>query len=363
MNNSVNNILNNKKKNISNDSGNPLNYSGVIFFIFLLVAGLLVYTFYNYYASSSLMAGYSYRSKDLDNMENLFESEGITKEECIRQCQNDYLCNGVTYDASLNHCYGTRDGKLRSDDSHLFAWVKDNQVVVQEDDNILVPWTNTQYKVQHRNIPQPVFPGQYAFNFWFRIDDWYHNYTFWRGIMYQGTSIENQLYATSWREVLNKIPKQRMGIWLAPYTNNIRVVIGTNVPYDKKSGEDHPVNQLCKDKSCYVATADRPDRYYYDLEQFDIKDIDIGIHNMMTVIVEEQSIKVYLNGKLVKNIYLDGMPTSTTNDLYIMHNKSYQGVFQYLRYWEKPINAKQIRDLYKDEIFKVSNKEKVEQND
>ena len=111
--------------NNNNNNGNPLKYRGILFFIFLLVIGLSGYTFYKYFYSSVMMQGYSYLSDDLKNVEYIFQNEGISKDSCLNDCKKDYLCKGLTYDASHNKCYGLRNGKLRSDDPHIFAWVKD----------------------------------------------------------------------------------------------------------------------------------------------------------------------------------------------------------------------------------------------
>lgn len=347
--------MSNRINSVYNNRGNPLQYRGILFFIFLLVIGLSAYTFYKYFYSSVMLQGYSYLSDDLKNIEYIFENEGMSKDECLNDCQKDYLCSGLTYDATHNICYGLREGKLRSDDSHIFAWVKDkSKTEFEDDDNKLISWTKEFKQIPYRKIPLPTFVNKYAINFWFRVDDWYHNYALWRNIIYQGGKLEkNELLAARWSDIITNISKQRFGVWLAPYTNNVRVTIGTKIPYNIGGSDEHPANQICSNKQCYVKAGETSGDKYYDLEYMDIKNIEVDVPVMISLVFEGQSISIYHNGKLRQNLYLSGEPVPLNADYYIKHNKSYAGPFINLRVWDHPISSAQINNIYKKELKEI----------
>lgn len=355
--NSQNNSITNRNTSAQNNDSNPLKYSGLLFFIFLLVCGLLGYTIYHHYQGSFLMEGHSYLSKDIKSLDYLFEHKESSKEKCVEDCKSDYLCHGVTFDASQNICYGVRDGRVREDETYLYAWEKEKDGKVSED-NLILSWTNGTKKINHRQLPVPPFIGHYGLNFWFKIEDWYYNHTFWRGIIYQGSEIkENSLQATTWSEVTNKIPKQRFGVWLAPYTNNIRIVIGTNVPYNTGAALDHPKNQICTGKNCTMDIGQpQTDSVYFDLEHVDIKDVGVNTNIMISLVLDDGGLSVYYNGKLRHNIFLDGRPVPFNLDCYIKPDKSYKGTFQMFRFFPKVIDSNQIAKLYTDEISKLHDK-------
>jgi hypothetical protein len=336
--------------------GNPLKYIGLLFFIFLVLVGYGGYTFYNYFTSSVMMQGYSFLSDDLKNMEYLFENKDITKEDCLKECKTDYLCSGVTYDASTNACYGVKNGKLRTDDNHIYAWAKDRSYLsMKNDDNILVSWTKDYQKLLRRQLPTPIFLNKFSVSFWFQIDNWYTNYAVWRNIFHHGSQPEENMHLTTWGDVITKIPKQRLGLWLAPYTNNIRCVVGTKIPFDLSSSTEHPGNQLCKGKNCYIKAHHTDTKTYYDLEFKDIINVDIGIPNMITIVIYDKSFNIYLNGKLVHNINLDGEPLPLNNDCFIKSPKSFDGHFMNFRYWDTSLTSGNVQQLYTDELKNINN--------
>jgi hypothetical protein len=353
--------MSNNINDIINDT--PFKYKGIVFFVFLLAVGVAGYTFYNYYVSSMLIAGYSYLSEDLKNIDYLFEHSGSTKEECLTMCQKDFLCKGLTFDASLNKCYGLRSGKLRSDEPHIYAWVKDISNNTDKD-NLILNWTKEYKVISHRMIPVSPLINVYALNFWITVDDWYQNYGLWRNIIYQGSELtEKYLNTSNWGDVTNKISKQKFGVWLAPYSNNIRIVIGTKIPYNNKYIAEHPANEVCKSKKCPPNNGEISERSYYDLEYIDIKNINIGEPVMISIVLENRALGIYHNGKLTNNIILDGTPVPLNSDCYIKLDKSFTGSFMYFRVWANKISSHKIQELYNTELKDIkTNKDIVLKN-
>lgn len=333
------------------DDNNPLNYAGLIFVIFIIVVTYMGYTFYNYYSHNIMQQGYSYYNKDLSNVEYLFENKGTSKEDCIKDCQGDYLCTGVTYDATSNVCYGMRDGILRSDDNHIYAWSKKNSKQLY-DDNVIIYWTKEPQVIQRRQVPIAPFPNRTSFTFWFQIDNWHHNYASWRSLIYQGTEPkQSTVHIPSWGDLMTNIPKQRFGVWIAPFTNNLRFVVGTKIPYNTKGASMHPSNQICKGNNCYVNT--EPDDFYYELEFKDVKNIKLNELIMVAIVMDNKSYNIYIDGKLIHNIHLRGEPVPINENCYIKPEKSYQGHFLNFRVWDKALTSGAVNDLYNSELKDV----------
>lgn len=354
-----NNIKSNNIKsyntNYNNSDGSLFKYKGVVFFIFLLIVGFAGYTFYTYFTSSMLMVGHSYLSEDLKNIEYLFENDGYTKEKCLDNCQKDFLCHGLTFDASTNKCYGVRSGKLRTDEPHIYAWVKNlSKLEEANKDNMILSLTKESKILSYRMLPISPLGNVYTLSFWIIIDDWYQNYTLWRNIIYQGSELnETYLKTANWGEVVNKIPKQKFGVWLAPYNNNVRIVIGTKIPYDNGHTTEHPVNQICKGKNCFVKTGETTDRFYYDLEYVDLKDINVGEPVMIAIELDNRSLSIYHNGKLRHNILLNGTPVPINGDCYIKLDKTYAGSFMYFHFWTNKVSSYKIQELYNTELSDI----------
>ena len=149
---------------------------------------------------------------------------------------------------------------------------------------------------------------------------------------------------------MSTVPKQRFGVWIAPFTNNLRFVVGTKIAYNTNGASLHPSNQICRGKDCYVKVNDSPDEYYYELEYKDVKNIDLNELVMVGIVMDDSSFNIYINGKLKHNILLKGEPVPINEDCYIKQNKSYEGHFLNFRVWDKALSSGAMQELYNQEI-------------
>ena len=66
------------------------------------------------------------------------------------------------------------------------------------------------------------------------------------------------------------------------------------------------------------------------------------------MVMNEKSLEVYVNGRLVDTISLFGYPLPANGNLHITPNgKGYPGKLAYVQYFNTPIGAQRINRLYK----------------
>lgn len=302
----------------------------MLLIIIILFCCYVFYALYYYYSSGVNLQGYSYMGID----GRLFYDTNINIDDCVEKCSNMPNCKGITYDSSQNSCFGSSNGKLRSDDSHIYAWVKNEEVKTTE--NIVVSNTST-YTVIPPNKLNIAFPKLASINLWLNIDDWYRNYKKWKCVMFQGDEYTGDFNFSKWSDVTGHV-KQKYGVWLSPYTNNLRVCVGVKkykntcpIPVDYTE-----IGQTCNELS----------EMYTDYEFVDIKNIGVNKNVMITIVIDGNNLKVYYNGNLMKDLVMSGDIDNLMGSLYVKKEMSFGGSILNMEYWNKTLEVKKIHELY-----------------
>ena len=143
-----------------------------------------------------------------------------------------------------------------------------------------------------------------------------------------------------WRDLIERYPYQSPGVWLHPFVNNLRIVFTTNSKDNYQryindlshAAKGNPANQEVKpvnispddhaalksfpsESSCGVGTVPLTNFYYR--ESFDVLNIPINNEFHLAIIVNNQSVEVYVNAELKQTIKLFGNPTFNQGDLHI----------------------------------------------
>ena len=379
----------NKVSNISNKSSSyehgkfknntePGNiFSNVYLVLFVLsislaCIGYVVYYYMNTSSTFTIVGNSSYYGNDITNYEPLFKETAKTINDCINICTENIICDGITYNTDTQTCTGTKNGLLRNESQSYSAWVKTPNLKITSIDNnffktILVGYTNTKKNINGETIQNPYQVGFFAYSFNITIFDFHAHYGSWRHIFHKGTPITDGTIVNyqSWENLIKDFPQQSIGVWLAPFTNNIRIAVTTtslantnngsyaqafieecdsitgdcyitDMPngkwFDKKKrGDDSTANQQL---NTYVEFFD------YDLQNFPInKQINITI-NFLGNIAE-----VYFDGKIVKVVKLDGTPSINNGSLYVMNDTTFRGEISNLLYYPNFLTITDVNNI------------------
>lgn len=346
---------------------------GLILIIALLFIGYVIYNTYLSSVESQIQSNSSFYGKDITLYEPLFKLNTNSITDCIDICNQDITCDGLTYNNDTQTCTGTKNGLIRNETSSYSAWIKpvsntDKRTIRNKDFSkaILVGYTKTPRIIKGMNIPNPFMLGYMCFSFNLTIYDFYKNYGYWRHIMHKGTPIEtgNILSYQSWENLIKDIPNQSVGIWLAPFTNNLRIAITTTSLANRNAGSypDAFVEKCNNQGECYIT--DMPSGKWVDnskmgdgsvdktrLESYveyfdqDLQNIPINTQLNITINLRNRDVEVYFNGKIVKIAQLDGTPNNDKSNLYILNEKSVNCEMSNLIYYPDALSLEDIKNV------------------
>lgn len=232
-------------------TGNPY----VIAVIISIALAFFIYVVYNNYSKSDgLFNARTYYGKDISKYEPLFKLETDNKDECIKRCDNDPMCDGVTIDIENEKCMGTKDGVIRSDTDSYQAWIKPvSNKSKDKFKTLLIGMVDSDETklIKNIEITKPYFPSRFMYLFNININNWYSGFKYWKHIWHKGSdiTIENMM---QWDEIERAVPEQLPGIWLAPYTNNLRIAFTVSQNNYNANYPEHAFQQICKGINCEI---------------------------------------------------------------------------------------------------------------
>jgi hypothetical protein len=359
----------------NNDTGATNPFQRPIFLIVLMVISLsfIVYAIYYYMKKdSTLNIGYSFYGKDMSNYIPLFNIKTEKIDDCIKRCSKDPVCKGMTYQTDTQKCLGSTEGRLRKEEENYTAWVKptDTRKIVLKD-KIILGYASQQTYVKASDIEPPLNPHHFCFGMTLTINDFYENYGKWRHILHKGTRLFNpdtvglKINYQNWENIATNYPDQCIGIWLSPFTNNLRIAITTiSIEGQPIKDDVHAYIQQCNDltNECYntgnrnqninnhltdgsVPRTQRTKNVEY--VESDIKNIPINKPTNIIVNVKGKIVEIYINYKLSKIYQLSGYPDFNNEDLYVMNPLTFKGEIRNMVYLPMSADQKQINDLEK----------------
>jgi hypothetical protein len=339
----------------------------LILVIALVFLGYVVYKYFNESIDNLIQNNSSYYGKNILLYEPLFQETTNTINECIEMCNNDIICDGITYNNDTQICSGTKNGQIRNETSTYSAWIKPvNNTIIKYTDfkkAILVGYTKTSRVISGIKITNPYLLGHFCYSFNLTIYDFYKNYGYWRHIFHKGTDITtgSTLSYQSWENLVKDIPNQVIGVWLAPFTNNLRIAVSTTSLSNRGYGSytDAFVEKCSEDGKCFIT--DMPGSKWADtskagdgsnpktkleqnIEYFDqdLQNIPINSQVNITINFRNNIIEVYFNGKIVKITQLDGTPNADKTNLYVMNEKTANCEISNLLYYPEAVKIKDV---------------------
>jgi len=347
-----------------------------------LIAGIMIialcfvgYAIYYYLTKNNILdilSNSSYYGSDIANYQPLFQNTVKNINDCINDCNSDITCDGITYNSNTQECLGTKNGQIRNENSNYSAWVKPPNKKIETLNKdftkaVIVGYTKTMTVVDGKKIQNPYLLGNFAYSFNLSIYDFYKNYGSWRHIFHKGTPINTGtiLNYQSWENLIIDYPNQSIGVWLAPFTNNLRVAVTTTSLADTSYGSyPDAFVQKCDNMSnnCYIT--DTPNgkwtdtsrsgdgsnpktrlSTYIEFFEHDIQNIPLNKQVNITLNFRGRDAEVYYDGKIVKIIRLDGIPSINKESLYVMNDTTFGGEINNLIYHPEAVLLGDIQSI------------------
>lgn len=342
----------------------------LVLVIALLFIGYAAYVYFYETSSNIIKANSSYYGQDIALYEPIFQQTTNTVTDCVNLCNNDLTCDGITYNNDTQTCMGTKNGKIRNETATYSAWVKPvtttNKITTDFTKSILLGYTKSSRQISGNKISNPFMLGNFCYSFNLTIYDFYQNYGYWRHIFHKGTDIGSgtTLSYQSWENLVKDIPNQVIGVWLAPFSNNLRIAVSTTSISNRAYGSyaDAFVEKCNDSGNCFIT--DMPSGKWADtskagdgsnpktkldsyVEYFDQDLQNIPINSQVNIIINfrNTNAEVYFNGKIVKITQLDGTPNSDKSNLFVLNDKTVNCEISNLLYYPNAVsieNTKQI---------------------
>jgi hypothetical protein len=341
-----------QNKSVSNSDtnlDNPFNNPIMLWSLVIISVGFMIYGLYYYYrTTSTIQPAKSYYGDDLLNYSPVFKLNTEQIEPCIKRCEADPLCDGITFNRDELTCVGTKRGILRDDDTSLSAWVKP---VTDKDSNknnksiILVGLAKESVAISADKISYPGNPYEFNWSIYLYLNDHIANHGSWRHILHKGSELTDQIDTPNWEDILAQFPDQSVGIWMAPFNNNLRIALTTITNrIQNTSSEQHAY------KHAYAGEHDpvkswSPSAYEKNIEFFDIYQFPVKKLKHLSVNVLTDTVEVYIDGMIYKVFSLVGKPEFNRGNLYVMKPKTVDGYIQKLSYAPAALKINDVRAL------------------
>ena len=344
----------------------------IIVFIGVCFIGIAIYYYVNKTADKlKILSNSTYNGADSTLYVPIFQENAKTVNDCINICNADLTCDGITYNSKTKACVGTKNGTVRQDASNYSAWVKPKTALKSDikrnfSKAVLVGYTKTSKNIDTQTIQNPYMIGYFCYSFNLTIYDFYNNYGNWRHIFHKGTEIATGSVLTyqSWENLVLDFPLQSIGVWLAPFTNNLRIAVTTtSLGNRNKDTYAHAFVDKCNsDGICYItdtpggkwshrekvgdgSTEKLKINTYVEYFDHDLQNIPINKQVNITINFRGRDVEIYLNGKIVKIARLDGVAVTNKSSLYVMNDKTFNGEINNLLMYPDVVKMQDIQDI------------------
>jgi hypothetical protein len=412
--NKLNKLIKNQYVSKTDKPKTPLNRKSLLFILIsILICGIVVmYFIFGKTDNETYKVGFSYSPRDITNIETNPPIDKMVNNvnKCIEECNLNGNCNGVTFNKDTYKCIGYNDGVLMKNSPNMLAWAKDKEDHAKESKSILLHKTFQQTSIKAFKMAFPY--GVYDFNFSFKIHilDWYNSsHGYWKCVFFKGRTdlLDNKFNkinkTQNWEDIIQQLPEQCIGVWLAPYTNNLRICVTTERTESTKKTYPEPHQQICHHKVC-INTSDvnidelesNPDysghytkfKNIFDthekstngvnknnnknqgynvlkttktteeennkvdilMEYYDILNVPLDDVFFISVNIDKNIMEIYVDGKLNFIINLEGLPLFNKDNLNVKNETCYNGYLYNINYIPSAISFKDIKKIYKLKI-------------
>jgi hypothetical protein len=402
---------NKNSKSNNNNNKSSINRPVLLILLGLIIIGGIVLSAFVFYREDkeTYNVGFTYLDKDTTNLDvnpPIDKTVGNIN-ECIDACNLDGNCSGLTFNKDTYKCTGLKDGILVKTTPNMYAWEKPKDKKTKESQIILLTKTYQQTIVDAGRMPFPYEVYNLNFSFWLKIIDWYNStHSYWKCVFFKSptqhlNNKNNEIIKTSnWEDIVDQLPKQCIGVWLAPFTNNLRICVSTEKEKTKTISFPHPNKQICTSNSClytndlsikhvdgenykehielmnkyldenknknkegkqnikpktqgYIVIEPVMDNAEDDakkeklMEHYDILNIPIGEPIFISVNINKTIMELYINNKLNYIVNLEGKPICNSSKLNVKNEPTFNGNLYNISYLPYFASFKEIQNMYK----------------
>lgn len=328
----------------------PFENPVLLTFILLITFGFIAYGLYKYYKSDTeYNQGQTFYGTDVLAYEPLFTLDTDKIDKCVDRCQKDSMCAGITFNSDTLTCSGTEEGRLRDDDTNYVSWVKPKSMSgltsgffkKASTNKPLLGYANSFMTIKDTEFARPPFNSRFNFSLFLYLNDFYEGHGKWRNIMCKGTTWPSgePLETPYWESVAEARPEQCLGIWLAPFNNNLRICITTR----RQPPNTQPSTIATSSTTTSTTTSAVNKSVIQSLEFIDISNIPTRKLVHISVNMVEGGMEVYLNGKLHRIQTLKGEPVWNQQPMTILGLVSTPATIMDLVYIPDSVDLDDIR--------------------
>lgn len=286
---------------------------------------------------------YIYSPKDVTAQKDAPKTDNFNKiEECVEVCEDNPYCTGLTYNTNNNKCTMVSRGVLvEGTDKHI-AWVKDNVDKSLLLDTLISKNPRNGESIPNKNIGKGL-DDKFCIAFNMNILDFYNSstnnpdkendYKVWKHILHKGVLLKDQkiMESDKWEDIVDNkkigsVYSQDIGLWLAPYTNNIRICFKIDTSADNMN-----------EKNDYIIN---------NIQYIDIRNVPINEFFFIAVNVNDRIIEVYINNKIHTVTVLSGSVKISNEPIHIKYKPTFDGEIKNIHFIPDYASFDKIINLY-----------------
>jgi hypothetical protein len=146
---------------------------------------------------------------------------------------------------------------------------------------------------------------EYTYSCWFYVQDWYYRFNDWKAIYVKGPTSGDPV----------AVGGMNPGVYLYPETNNLLVSIAT---------------------------------YNNPKEQVSVSNIPLQKWVHLTVVLNNRTVDVYVNGKLERSKVLAGVPKLNADKVSVAPNQGFFGKISRLQYFARSLKPDEVYSVYQN---------------
>ena len=180
--------------------------------------------------------------------------------------------------------------------------------------------------IKNNDIPKSRYGNEYTLSYWIYVNDWEFKNKLPKSVLYRG---DKGAVATN------------PGFWFFPEDNNLKIVF--QLQSFKPTSAQLQLLDACPNS---MNPLDNPNFSKDHKGTCNIKNIPLQRWNNICVSVWNQSVDVYLNGKLVRSCVMHEYPVPSNGDIHIGHKEGFNGLVSSVQYHPSILTPEEIYKIY-----------------